>query len=173
MASSGFDAPFNMDLSLNQNEQDLLVAALDSNKPQRTNKQTQRPDVLSNQSNPSHSNGARRSQSDGNAVFSSPQQDPPGSALLTDLALDQSPFLDYSLDDGNLDWDVSGDMIGSLPGASAEDDESGDKRKSPEDADEEESGGGKRRESDDRIGKKPGRKPLTSEPTSVSPNIHS
>lgn len=58
-------------------------------------------------------------------------------------------------------------MIGSLPGDSPEG-ESNEKRKSPdEDGDEDEEGGGKRREGDDKQAKKPGRKPLTSEPTTV------
>lgn len=106
-------------------------------------------------------------------MYTSPQQDAPGSASLTNMGFDESPFLDYGLDDGNIDWDINDDLIGPLPGASAEEEESGDKRKSPGDADEDDDGGGKRRESDDRIGKKPGRKPLTSEPTSVSLNIQS
>ena len=84
--------------------------------------------------------------------------------------LEESPFLDYSLDDGNFDWDNSGQLIGTLPGASLEDDaDHHDKRKarSSDDDDEDEEGGGKRREGEEKTSKRPGRKPLTSEPTTV------
>ncbi len=64
-------------------------------------------------------------------------------------------------------------MIGDLPGApstarseSASDQDSPDKRSHPDD--DEEENGAKRRESEDKVSKKPGRKPLTTEPTSVS-----
>jgi AP-1-like factor len=61
-------------------------------------------------------------------------------------------------------------MIGKLPGTSSDGDaDTHDKRSHPDDDGEEEEGGGKRREGDEKTGKKPGRKPLTSEPTSVSP----
>ena len=63
-------------------------------------------------------------------------------------------------------------MIGDLPGTPSNGDaDVHDKRGHPEDDDEdEEDGGGKRREgsTDEKTSKKPGRKPLTSEPTSVS-----
>ena len=60
-------------------------------------------------------------------------------------------------------------MIGALPGDSPENDgeDGAEKRKSPEDDVEEPEGGGKRRDTDDKQAKKPGRKPLTSEPTTV------
>jgi len=60
-------------------------------------------------------------------------------------------------------------MIGKLPGSSSDGDtETHDKRQHPDDDDDdEEDGGGKRREGD-KGSKKPGRKPLTNEPTSVS-----
>jgi AP-1-like factor len=94
-----------------------------------------------------------------------------------------SPVLDYDYDfnNGDSSFDFSFDhgnedsrMIGDLPGApsttksdSVSDQDSPDKRSHPEDDDEEENGA-KRRESGDKVTKKPGRKPLTTEPTSVS-----
>jgi len=47
-----------------------------------------------------------------------------------------------------------------------------DKRKSPDDDKEEQENGAKRREGEEKVAKKPGRKPLTSEPTNVSAKIH-
>lgn len=93
-------------------------------------------------------------------------------------AFEDSPFIDYDYEfdaDGSYDYDLANDsqgqMIGKLPGPSSSDgdNENHDKRSHPDDdGDDEESGGGKRREGEDKTAKKPGRKPLTSEPTSVS-----
>jgi AP-1-like transcription factor len=99
-------------------------------------------------------------------------------------AVQESPFLDYDYDfgpDSSFDFDFSGDgqakMIGDLPGSVGKDDskasspenDNSDKRSHPdEDDDELEEGGGKRRESEGKVSKKPGRKPLTNEPTTVS-----
>jgi AP-1-like transcription factor len=98
-------------------------------------------------------------------------------------SVQESPFLDYDYDFGNGEssFDFSFDngnplkMIGDLPGganssksASPEGD-SPDKRSHPEDeAEEKEESSNKRRESEEKVAKKPGRKPLTSEPSSVS-----
>jgi AP-1-like factor len=97
----------------------------------------------------------------------------------------ESPFLDYDYDfgpDSSFDFDFSGDghakMIGDLPSttgleseskASSPDNESSEKRGHPdeEDDDDLDEGGGKRRESEGKTSKKPGRKPLTNEPTTV------
>ncbi|KAK4174589.1 transcription factor PAP1-domain-containing protein [Triangularia setosa] len=75
--------------------------------------------------------------------------------------------LDFSFHDGN-----QPKMIGDLPGTSdggksdsPDDTESPDKRSHPDD-DEDETRGPKRRESEDKVAKKPGRKPLTTEPSS-------
>ncbi|KAI2472909.1 PAP1-domain-containing protein [Annulohypoxylon bovei var. microspora] len=97
--------------------------------------------------------------------------------------IQESPFLDYDYDlgpDTSFDFDFGQDgqgakMIGDLPGtsptddskASSPDEESPDKRSHPDDEDEdEEDGGGKRRESEGKVPKKPGRKPLMNEPSS-------
>jgi len=105
-------------------------------------------------------------------LYDSPLQKTPGSSEFG-AELDASPFLDYELDldaDGNFDLDVDGQMIGGLPGAPTSDGEGGahEKRKLPEGENGDDEGGGKRREGEDKTAKKPGRKPLTSEPTSVS-----
>ncbi|KAK5219216.1 DNA-binding transcription factor yap1 [Exophiala xenobiotica] len=76
---------------------------------------------------------------------------------------DESPFLDFDPDadfDESFDFDENARMIGDIPG------ELHDKRKSIDGKDDDDEGGGKRREGEDKTAKKPGRKPLTSEPTS-------
>ena len=105
-------------------------------------------------------------------VFTSPSQEMPGSATLG--SFDESPFLDYELEDGNFDWDNSGDQLfGDLPGDNQDDDnEHHEKRKASIDDDDEEDATGKRHEGGDKVAKKPGRKPQTGEPTTVSPIRH-
>lgn len=107
-----------------------------------------------------------------NAVFEDPAQQTAESGQL-DLANDA--FLDYDFDadaDTTLDFDFPGSdaLLENL----AENDTSvlseldrHEKRKSLDGTDVADNGGGKRRESEDKTAKKPGRKPLTSEPTSV------
>lgn len=105
----------------------------------------------------------------------SPLQAPGSGTLNLVNGFDDSPFIDYDYEfdaDGSFDYDLindsQGQMIGKLPGSSSDGDaDVHDKRSHPDD-DEEGEGGGKRREGDEKTTKKPGRKPLTSEPTSVS-----
>ena len=78
--------------------------------------------------------------------------------------------MDFDLDaegDESFDFDVSGQMIGDISDSNGNGDIH-EKRKSIDGKDDDDEGGGKRREGDNKSGKKPGRKPLTSEPTSVS-----
>ncbi|KAG9237034.1 BAP1, transcription factor bZIP [Amylocarpus encephaloides] len=97
----------------------------------------------------------------------------PGSSTMN--GFEDSPFVDYDYEfdaEGNYDYSFDngsqGQMIGKLPGGSSDGDaDANDKRSHPDDEDDDEEGGGKRREGDDRSSKKPGRKPLTSEPTSA------
>jgi len=143
-------APFYLD----HNQQDLLLAALASN--------TQNP-------NERTVDGTQfQYPVDGldPAFFTSPQ-------ALNNMGIEESPYVDYIDRAETFDFD-NGDssdlMIGALPGDSptqndAED--SPEKRKSPDDDVEDPDGGGKRREPEDKQAKKPGRKPLTSEPTTV------
>lgn len=178
---STFDSNFDPNLYLSPNEHELLLTALTSNStvPKNSNRShpsatmgSIQPSTVRSNSNPKQSQLTGTNPSKTIDVFASPSQQTPGSASFGGLGFDDSPFLDYDLDDGNFDWDTNEQMIGSLPGTSLNDDEEEndlhDKRKNPDDDKDDEEGGGKRRESDDRSSKKPGRKPLTSEPTSVS-----
>lgn len=148
------------DLVLTPQQQSLLFAALNSNR------------ATGSQAN----NGLTMSPS---TFAGSPAQPNHGFRSATD-----SPLLDFDYDFNNADssFDFSFDngdgsrMIGDLPGApstarseSASDQDSPDKRSHPDD--DEEENGAKRRESEDKVSKKPGRKPLTTEPTSVSPGL--
>jgi AP-1-like transcription factor len=100
--------------------------------------------------------------------------------------LQESPFLDnydYDFGDSSFDFSFADDqskMIGDLPDglpdgsksdrSDSADNETSEKRNHPDDEDDDEDGPGndpKRRESTDKVPKKPGRKPLTSEPSSV------
>ncbi|KAF2635378.1 PAP1-domain-containing protein [Massarina eburnea CBS 473.64] len=150
-------APFYLD----PNQQDLLLAALSSN--------SQNPNDLFSgiDSTNARLNGQSFQYPVDNldpSTFFSPHQ----ANLGAGDGVEESPYVDY-LDGENLDFDNgdNGDlMIGALPGDSpAKTEEGTEKRKSPDDDEEEIEGGGKRREGEDKQAKKPGRKPLTSEPT--------
>jgi AP-1-like factor len=146
---------------LSPHQQDLLLAALNSNKPSHTDIQRQTAARDTSAVAPMSLN-------------ESPLGQAPDSGNLD--GLDDSPFIDYDYDfdaDAGFDFDYAnisqGQMIGKLPGSSSDGDvDTHDKRGHPDDEGNDEEGGGKRREGDDRSSKKPGRKPLTSEPTSVS-----
>ena len=132
-------------------QQDLLLAALASNSKPNQSQQT--------------STAARAGSMSENGSKNSLQTSPPSGHF--DFGPDDSPYLDFDIDgegDDSLDFDGQGQMIGDLPETTSE---LHDKRKSIDGKDGDE-GGGKRRESEDKTGKKPGRKPLTSEPTTVS-----
>ena len=94
-------------------------------------------------------------------------------------ALTCASFVSDSSFDFSFEGPNAAKMIGDLPGDSASpesdahsdspDYENSDKRSHPDDDDDDEhSGGAKRRESEEKVPKKPGRKPLTTEPSSVS-----
>ena len=148
MASADFDnfgnAPY-----LNHNEQNLLLNALKSNKA-------------------------------GDAVPSTDTLNPD----LTQLAPD-SGFFDPSLLESDFpqdfNWDLDANTIDELRNEngqtssqnSADADDASPisqdgKRKDHPDDDDDDASTGKRREGEEKVAKKPGRKPLTSEPTSVS-----
>ena len=135
------------DLFLPPDQQDLLIAALNSNKP------------LNNKSGSNTSKTTPQP-----SLFTPNMSSAPDSGHL-DFS-DESPFLDFDPEgdfDDSFTFDGSSRMIGDIPG------DLHDKRKSiGGDDDDEEEGGGKRREGEDKTAKKPGRKPLTSEPTTVS-----
>ncbi|KAK7753892.1 DNA-binding transcription factor yap1 [Diatrype stigma] len=153
---------------LTPQQQNLLFRALTSNQP-ATNDKSPEDNTLSPQS-----------------LTTSPTQNQSNSGLDLTEGPQESPFVDYDYDfgpDGSFDFDFNADgnakMIGDLPGSggsqSSKDDskssspenESSDKRGHPDEDDDDDidEGGGKRRESE-KVPKKPGRKPLTNEPSS-------
>jgi hypothetical protein len=156
-------APFYLDAT----QQDLLLAALASN--------NQNPnDIFSAGLNSKGAVGNSQFQYPTDHVdptfFTSPQQNTPANAF-SNGGMEESPYIDY-LDGDGYEFDNADDdmMIGSLPGDSPSGkngEDSNEKRKNPDDDDDDEEGGGKRREGEDKQAKKPGRKPLTSEPTTV------
>ncbi|KAK5661946.1 hypothetical protein OQA88_10056 [Cercophora sp. LCS_1] len=137
---------------LTPQQQNLLFAALNSNRPAQNSALTMSPMSF---------NGS------------------PARGLDTLGSFQTSPELDYEYDFGAADssFDLSYDigsqpkMIGDLPGTSvagrsdSADADSPDKRSHPDD-DEDNENEPKRRESEDKVAKKPGRKPLTTEPSS-------
>ena len=175
MATASSSNNYNPNLYLSPDQQDLLLAALSSNNPNRVSYASPLPRSIqhSQPGDLSLSSPAQPLQDSMKlSLYDSPLQQTPGTSEFG-ADLDNSPYLDYDLDldaDGGFDLDVDGQMIGSLPGAPTSDGEGGthEKRKLENEDDE---GGGKRREGEDKTAKKPGRKPLTSEPTSVSRDI--
>lgn len=160
---SNFDQLYQQGLYLSPNQQDLLLAALSSNNPSQ--KQPNRtPQIKPDHSpDPTSSNGTSAPPSGG---FENPHN-----INAFGFGDDESPFLDLN---GEVDFDFPGsaDLIGDLPGTtSGQDYDPGEKRKSMDGQSEmdEEDTGRKRRDSE---AKKPGRKPLTSEPTTVGNDHH-
>lgn len=95
----------------------------------------------------------------------------------------ESPFLDYDYDfsNGDTSYDFiyadssQAKMVGDLPDSNSSDsakavseNNDNEKRAHPDDENDEEEGAAKRQETGEKAPKKPGRKPLTTEPTSVS-----
>ena len=157
-------APFYLD----PNQQDLLLAALASNN-QSAN------DLFStgiDSKQTMNRSQFQYPQADNlePAYFASPEDGTP-STTFNNINIDESPFVDYLDGDGSFDLDnadTSDLMIGALPGGNGpkgDGHDSSEKRKIPEDEADDPDGGGKRREPEDKTAKKPGRKPLTSEPT--------
>lgn len=149
-----FDPSFQRNLYLSPDQQDLLLAALSSNN-QPTKPGPPQPGLGS-------TNG-----SSGNNIFDSPPQDIPGSGQLS-FNPDDSPFLGLDLD---AEFDVSDQaLIGDLPGVEGEQQLAAEPREKRKSLDGQEGAeiGKKRKENEEKVAKKPGRKPLTSEPTTVS-----
>jgi len=156
--STAKPSTLNPEFTLSARQEQLLFAALNSNKG----------------SNIDTSVSPSNAFSMAPGSFSESPIQAPGSGNLN--GLEESPFIDYDYEfdaDGSFDYDFAngadGLMIGKLPGGSSDGDaDIHEKRLHPDDeGDEDEEGGGKRRE-EGKGSKKPGRKPLTSEPTSVS-----
>ncbi|KAJ5133122.1 hypothetical protein N7448_001849 [Penicillium atrosanguineum] len=149
-----YDQLYNQGLYLSPDQQDLLMAALHSNNP--ANKPSNHTPQMKPDHSPGHSSNGLSGPPSG-ALDSNSHLNPFGN-----FGDDESPYLDF--DPGvDFDYTASGDLIGDLPGDSGQDYELGEKRKSIDGkSDDGEDTGKKRRESE---AKKPGRKPLTSEPT--------
>lgn len=148
---------------LSHNQQDLLLAALNSQAGSTQN-------VYQSSTDPGRSNRSTSNPSqptmNGSSLFMSPQN-----AELENFDGDYTPDLDY-LDGDSYDFenaDLGGEMIGALPGENGNG-EGHEKRKSPDENDGSEEGDSKRQETQEgeKGAKKPGRKPLTNEPTTVS-----
>ncbi len=155
-------APFYLDAT----QQDLLLAALASNNQNTDDLFSVGLDNKDSMGNPQYPHPASNLDT---SYFASPTQPTPSTGF-TELGMEESPFVGLLDGDGNLDFDnAHGDlMIGSLPGDSPNDLHEKRKNSADDDEDGEDEGGGKRREGEDKQAKKPGRKPLTSEPTTVS-----
>lgn len=168
MASTGAGGTLPPNFLLTPQQQGLLFAALNSNKQQQQQQQPQAsgspvPNALS-LSPTSFENSPMRSRSSQNHAYQ------------------ESPYLDnYDYDFGDSSFDFSfatnadeqARMIGDIPTAAtvrsdSTENEGNEKRSHPDDEDDEDSPGNdpKRRESTEKVPKKPGRKPLTSEPSS-------
>ncbi|KAF7543575.1 hypothetical protein G7Z17_g10630 [Cylindrodendrum hubeiense] len=160
MASTGPGGTLPPNFLLTPQQQGLLFAALNSNKQQQA----------------SASPAA-------NAMSLSPTSfdNSPVQSKSAQHAYQESPYLDnYDYDFGDSSFDFSfaaaedrAKMIGDIPTAEtarsdSTENEGNEKRSHPDDEDDEDSPGNdpKRRESTEKVPKKPGRKPLTSEPSS-------
>ncbi|TLD32401.1 bzip transcription factor (ap-1) [Venturia nashicola] len=172
---------FNAQYNLDQNQQGLLLAALNFNNPPASRNNTPKTTPKHNLNQSAHDMSQDMSQQfnfEGmdSALFMNGQSSMPMSNFETPLG--ESPYLDF-LDnndpnyDGNFDFDLpetDGQMIGAMPGSEDGSQDIHDKRKMSEDDDEdddEHENGAKRQETGEgKTAKKPGRKPLTSEPTS-------
>lgn len=145
---------------LTPHQQSLLFAALNANKQQTS-------------ASPTTAKGLSMSPT---SFEGSPMQN------VDTVGFQDSPYLDnidYDFGDSSFDFSFAsngGDqakMVGDIPGtvrSDSTDNDGHEKRSHPDDEDDDSSPGNdsKRRESTEKVAKKPGRKPLTSEPTSVS-----
>jgi AP-1-like factor len=141
-------------LILTPQQQSLLFAALNSNRP------TSGASNTGLSLSPMQFEGSPVQGTDGLSSF----QGSPDFDYDYDFAGGDSSF-DFSFDDTNRPKMI-GDLPGSKKGSQSEsaDGDSPEKRSHPDDG---EDSGAKRREGEERVAKKPGRKPLTTEPSSV------
>lgn len=156
MASTGTNGGGSLprDFYLTPHQQSLLFAALNANHQSGLGA----PVAASN-------NGVSMSP---NSLKNSPMQN---------NSIQESPFLDnldYDFGDSSFDFSFQNDdqskMIGDLSDSvksESPDADAHEKRSHPDDEDDSPGNDAKRRENQDKVPKKPGRKPLTSEPTSV------
>ena len=155
---------FGPDLSLTPDQEGLLRTALSSN-PQRSPQNASKSvHGANNQNKNPHLKNA--AMANGASLYTSPTQDGLDPSLMS--SLDDSPLFE-DLDDGNFEWDNGADQLfGDIPGNDFNDEgELHDKRKASIESEDGEEGASKRQEGDGKTPKKPGRKPLTAEPTTV------
>ncbi len=178
MAAVSRDVQLNPNLSLSPEQEDLLLAALVSNKPRGASDVSHGSKMAITATTSSSSNKIKsESTSSGRASTGTTQAKPSAPlepsadlSLLDDFRLADGSLIDYNLDLGwddplNLeDGDETGELQDEVPSNTNGDGapDTHEKRKNPDDDGE---GGGKRREGEEKPAKKPGRKPLTSEPT--------
>jgi AP-1-like factor len=152
---------------LSPNQQDLLLAALNSQATSKARAKAALGDTgVTNQATSDVLQHSSSTMS-GSAVFQSPGN-------MDNFNPDFTPDLDYLDGDGSFDFDnadLGGEMIGGLPDLDAEGNpEQHEKRKNTDEDGSPEEGDAKRQElgEGEKGSKKPGRKPLTNEPTTVS-----
>lgn len=157
---------------LSPNQQDLLLAALNSQATKKTRAKAAPGDSgITNQPTSDLSqNRSSTTTMSGAAVFQSPGN-------MDNFNPDFTPDLDYLDGEGSFDFDnadLGGEMIGGLPALDADGNpEQHEKRKNTDEDGSAEEGDAKRQEvgEGEKGSKKPGRKPLTNEPTTVSINL--
>lgn len=156
---------------LSPNQQDLLLAALNSRATKNPRANAAAGDTgLTNQPTSDPLRKRDSTTMSGTALQQSP-------TTMENINADYTPELDYFEGDASFDFDnadLGGEMIGALPGLDANGNpEQHDKRKSPDENASPEEGDAKRQElqEGEKGSKKPGRKPLTNEPTTVSPHF--
>jgi AP-1-like factor len=158
-----YNSLYQQGLYLSPDQQDLLLAALSSNNL------TQKQQTLTHNSEANQKLNHTPGHASSGSFSVSPPSGLDGSVnQSTTFGYEDSPYLDLN-PDFDLDFLGNESLIGDLPPSlpSTEEYEPGDKRKDIDgQEDEKEDSGKKRRESDEKAAKKPGRKPLTSEPTS-------
>jgi AP-1-like transcription factor len=177
MAGTSNNQQFNSQLYLSPNQQDLLMAALNSNNHSSQNAYNSSQNFKNNGPSQMDMSHNQHFALDGlDPSFFSAQQDA-NTSEFNGFNVQNSPFVDFLDGENNFDFaDPEGGelMMGSIEGEPSPEEEHSpdadghDKRKSPEDDDEHDNGEAKRQHPEDKTAKKPGRKPLTSEPTTVS-----
>jgi len=154
--------------SLSADQQSLLLAALSSNNRNRSGK------TYPNQITNAPTLDTRQEQD--NVIFQSPLEEDLGTSRFDSTTFEKGLFFDFTDGDASFDTGILQDVDGNgydyqnVSPTRDFDNETGEKRIHEDDEDDDEIDP-KRREGDDKISKKPGRKPLTSEPTTVCPRL--
>ena len=163
--ASGTNTQNGFPFYLSPQQQQVLLQALASGQSTQ-NKEAPRPPT-SNGAFSMSPTSLHASPEQQNAMFS----DIPGSSYLDGYDVDFGADSSFDFDVSNMSNPIPDDGNASMNSDTAEN-ESSEKRArdEEEDASNSTSNDAKRRENGEKVPKKPGRKPLTSEPTSVSPH---